>query len=70
MQELNTQERDVWAKEVKKELIEREMSMTDLADAIHYSPGMIYAVLSGAKESTRVRALIDDYLSLTKAAGA
>ena len=51
-------------KEVRKTLIDRGMSMSDLASELGVSASYVYDILSGRRDATDTRQKIVDFLGL------
>ena len=51
-------------KAVRHELIEREMSMSDLAEALQISPSYLYELLQGTRKSEEQKKRIMQFLKL------
>lgn len=53
-----------WCKEVKKKLIDRDMSSADLADAIGLTREYVSAIVNGRSYSEPATRTISDYLNI------
>lgn len=56
--------REEWSKEVRIELIKRDMALKDLADKIMYSYSMVQKVVHGTGESPRIVMMIERVLGV------
>ena len=53
-----------WEKEVKKALIDRNMTVDDLARELNVSRAYIYEIFKGGRKATEMRQKINDYLGI------
>lgn len=58
-------ELSLWCKNAKKALIDRDMSVSELADAINKSRSHTSVVLNGSKYSQEMVSLISDELNIS-----
>ena len=56
--------RKEWKKEVKKKLIDRDETITNMADNLGYSRGYVNAVLCGYVNAKNVIAKINEYVGI------
>ncbi len=59
----------LWAKEAKKALIDKDMSITDLADALGMNRVYLSSVINGRVLSSQAKEKILSYLGLPDDAG-
>lgn len=57
-------EMSAWEKEVRKALIDRNMSVPDLADVIGCNVTYVYDIFSGARPGVKYVDKINDFLGL------
>lgn len=53
-----------WEKEVRKALIDRNMSMPDLASEVGVATAYVYDIIAGNRKATEMRQKINDFLGL------
>ena len=53
-----------WEKEIRKALIDRDMTISDLADELNVSAAYIYDIISGNRKATELRQKINEYLNI------
>lgn len=53
-----------WSKEVRKAMIDREITQKDLAEKFRYSYQMVNRVVNGDTSSERLTKLISDFLEV------
>lgn len=57
-------EMSTWEKQIRKALIDKDMSMSDLARELNISVAYIYDIISGARKATDIRQRINKYLGI------
>ena len=57
-------EMSAWEKEVRKGLIDRDMTVSDLATELGVSAAYIYDIINGNRKATELRQKINDFLGI------
>ena len=57
-------EMSAWEKAIRHELLDRNMNMSDLADALGINCTYLYDIVNGNRKATEMRQKINDFLGI------
>ena len=57
-------EMSAWEKAIRHALLDKGMSLSDMAKELEISVSYLYDIISGARKATELRQKINDYLGL------